>query len=98
MATESTGLKLLSLSRVNMAMRTQERPMKEVAASPQAACSSRPDPGSCGQVSDVAAAYCIDRTSGIGAPIRRGITVTRILEAGGINLDIDIDRKDEFGE
>jgi methyl-accepting chemotaxis protein len=36
--------------------------------------------------------------SGIVAPIRQGITVARTLEAGRLSLDIDIDRKDEFGE
>ena len=36
-------------------------------------------------------------SSGIVAPIRQGISVARMLEAGRLNLDIDIDRKDELG-
>ncbi len=37
-------------------------------------------------------------SSGIVAPIRQGITIARMLEAGKLNLDIDVDRKDELGE
>ncbi len=46
----------------------------------------------------LAIAMTITFASGIVTPIREGISAVQMLEAGKLNFDVDLDRKDEFRE